>query len=388
MPGVEAAITSGVVLGREGVDGLIAALRARGFRVIGPRVRDDAVVYDDIEAAGDLPAGWGDEQKGGHYRLRRRDDQALFGYTSAPQSWKRFLYPPKQKLFAARRTAAGFALQAPEAEGPKLAIIGARACELAAIRVQARVFGDKDYPDTGYQRRLSSAFIVAVECREAGDTCFCASMGTGPEVKDGYDLKLVELIDKTRHVFLAEAGSKAGADVLATLQGATAKDEDFAAARAQVSKAARKMGRKMETATATRLKDFPEHPRWDDVASRCMTCGNCTMVCPTCFCTTVEDVTDLKGENAERWRKWDSCFTLDFSYIHGGSVRTETKSRYRQWITHKLSTWHDQFNTSGCVGCGRCITWCPVGIDITEEVAAIHATEAGPAKKTAAKGRK
>ena len=98
------------------------------------------------------------------------------------------------------------------------------------------------------------------------------------------------------------------------------------------------------------------------------------MVCPTCFCTTVEDHSDLAGETAERVRSWDSCFTLDFSYVHGGSVRTETQSRYRQWMTHKLASWIDQFGTSGCVGCGRCITWCPVGIDITEEAAAIRQT--------------
>ncbi|MBF0393567.1 MAG: 4Fe-4S dicluster domain-containing protein, partial [Alphaproteobacteria bacterium] len=120
-----------------------------------------------------------------------------------------------------------------------------------------------------------------------------------------------------------------------------------------------------------------EHPRWDEVAKRCLTCGNCTMVCPTCFCTTVDDVTDLGGTRTERVRSWDSCFTLDFSYIHGGSVRNEGSSRYRQWITHKLSSWHDQFGSSGCVGCGRCITWCPVGIDITEEVGAIRASEEG-----------
>ena len=97
------------------------------------------------------------------------------------------------------------------------------------------------------------------------------------------------------------------------------------------------------------------------------------MVCPTCFCTTVEDGTDLAGESAERTRRWDSCFTIDFSYVHGGSVRLRSRSRYRQWMTHKLATWIDQFGSSGCVGCGRCITWCPVAIDITEEVAAIRA---------------
>jgi ferredoxin len=123
-----------------------------------------------------------------------------------------------------------------------------------------------------------------------------------------------------------------------------------------------------------------EHTRWDDVAARCLSCGNCTLACPTCFCSTVEDSSDVAGQRAERWRRWDSCFVQSFSYIHGGSVRMSPRSRYRQWLTHKLASWIDQFGTSGCVGCGRCITWCPVGIDITEEVAAIRGAETPAAK--------
>jgi formate hydrogenlyase subunit 6/NADH:ubiquinone oxidoreductase subunit I len=155
-----------------------------------------------------------------------------------------------------------------------------------------------------------------------------------------------------------------------------------------VANAAAQMGRVMDTSDIKELlyRNY-EHPRWDNVAGRCLTCANCTNVCPTCFCTTVEDVTDLTGQQAERRRRWDSCFTMDFSYIHGGSIRASTKSRYRQWMTHKLATWIDQFGTSGCVGCGRCITWCPVGIDITEEVAAIRAGEESAVSQKSDRGR-
>lgn len=375
MPGMETAIATAVVLDVGGLDALLKTLQSKGYRTLGPRISDDAVVYDDIDACADLPQGWGDEQKGGHYRLKARGDDALFGYSAAAQSWKRFLFPPRQKLFGATRTQTGFTIQPPDKAPPPLAIIGARACEIAAISVQARVFGDKDYAEPGHQHRMKAAFVVAVECGQAGGTCFCASMGTGPEVKAGFDVKLVEIVDKGRHVFVAQAGTPRGADVLKALKAPEAKDADVNAARALVARTAKSMTKSMEVATAERLKDLPEHARWDEVAARCLTCGNCTMVCPTCFCSTVEDVTDLKGDNAERWRRWDSCFSVDFSYIHGGSVRTEGRSRYRQWITHKLSTWHDQFGMSGCVGCGRCITWCPVGIDITEEVAAIRKSE-------------
>ncbi|AVM73461.1 Anaerobic sulfite reductase subunit A [Magnetospirillum gryphiswaldense MSR-1] len=357
------------VLDKDGLGDFIKNLRKSGYQVFGPRRDNDAVIYDLIDGADDFPAGWGSEQKGGHYRLRQRDDGALFGYGLGPQGWKRQLYPPRQKLFAATRTeGGGFTLAPPAPPAPPMAFIGVRACELAAIARQAKVFGDRDFADPGYQRRLADALIVAVQCGEALETCFCASMGTGPEVKGGFDIKLTEVIDKNRHVFVAEAGTPRGAKLLKAAKPASQADIKAAA---QVVKNAETQQKHLDPAAARALAANPEHPRWDQVAARCLTCGNCTMVCPTCFCTTVEDVTDLKGDNAERWRKWDSCFTSDFSYIHGGAVRTETRSRYRQWITHKLSTWVDQFDETGCVGCGRCITWCPVGIDITEEAAVI-----------------
>ena len=359
-----------VVLDIGGLDTLIKALAEKGYQVFGPRLGDDAIVYDDIVGSDDLPAGWGTDQHGGHYRLRRRDDDALFGYGLAPQSWKRQLYPPRQKLFAATRQTGGFSLDPPPPPPAPMAFIGVRACELAAMDRQAKVFGQKHYADPGYQGRLADSFVVAVQCAEAQETCFCASMGTGPEVTADFDIKLVEIDLAGAHRFLAQAGSAHGAKMLKGLKTTAATAADIDAAAATLAQAARQ-GKTLDAACARTLQAQPEHERWDQVAERCLSCGNCTMVCPTCFCTTVQDVTDLKGDHAERWRQWDSCFTMDFSYIHGGAVRTETRSRYRQWMTHKLSTWVDQFGEQGCVGCGRCITWCPVGIDITEEAAAI-----------------
>jgi ferredoxin len=200
-------------------------------------------------------------------------------------------------------------------------------------------------------------------------------MDAGPRVEQGFDLALTEVLEG-EHRFLVEAGSPAGAEVLAELSSRPAGEGDLAAATAVVDSAAARMGRAIEHPDIRDLLvDGLEHPRWAEVAERCLTCGNCTMVCPTCFCSSVEDTSDLTGTETARTRVWDTCFSLDYSYIHGGSVRNSARSRYRQWLTHKLGTWHDQFDTSGCVGCGRCITWCPVGIDITEEVAALRAEE-------------
>jgi len=364
---------TGVVITCDGLQVLIDALAARGYAVLGPTVRDGAIVYDRIDVLSDLPAGWTDRQDAGQYRLERRDDGALFGYVVGPHSWKRFLHPPVETLWTARKTEDGFSVAPPAGESPRYAFLGMRACELHAVAIQDRVFRDGPFHNEPYARRRGDAFFVAVNCGQAGGTCFCVSMQTGPKADSGFDLALTELIDDSRHEFLVEAGSEAGADLLYTLPQRPATDGDIGAAAAAVTRAEAQMGRTLET---DGLKELLQanltHKRWDQVAERCLSCANCTMVCPTCFCATVEDHSDLTGTTAERVRVWDSCFTMDFSFIHGGSIRKSAQSRYRQWMTHKLAHWIDQFGTSGCVGCGRCITWCPVGIDITEEAAAIR----------------
>ncbi|MCG2580287.1 MAG: 4Fe-4S dicluster domain-containing protein [Marinobacter sp.] len=361
------------VITREGLQCLLDALAERGYTVVGPTVRDEAIVYEELARIEALPAGWTDEQDGGHYRLKRRSDEALFGYAVGPHSWKRFLHPPKVSLWQATRHENELRFVPARDEPPRYAFIGVRACELAAIGIQDRVLMGDEYADPHYRSRREEAFLVALNCSEAGGTCFCDSMATGPDVKEGYDLVLTELLDDDNHLFLIRSGSEEGAEILAELPREPATETHQAAATAVVEKTRSQMGRSMpQIAIPALLMDNLEHPRWDEVADRCLSCSNCTMVCPTCFCTTVEDTSDLEGVTAERSRRWDSCFTSDFSYIHGGSVRNSTRSRYRQWMTHKLATWVDQFGTSGCVGCGRCITWCPVGIDITEEVRAIH----------------
>ena len=363
------------VIAVEVLDDLLTALRRRGYRVLGPTVRNGAIVYDDLDCADELPTGWTDRQDGGTYRLERREDEARFGYAVGPHSWKRFLFPPRVRLWRASLNGSGPTVEEEPPDQTPFALVGVRSCELHAIEIQDRVLLAGKFSDRDYAARREGAFIVAVDCFEPGGTCFCTSMGTGPKVEAGYDLALSELLEGD-HRFLAVAGSERGAEVLAELPGRPAEPMDVEVADAAVASAAERMGRTMESFD---LRDLLarnlEHPRWDDVARRCLTCGNCTMVCPTCFCTSVEDETDLAGTEVERSRVWDTCFSLDYSYIHGGSIRPSGRSRYRQWMTHKLGTWHDQFGTSGCVGCGRCITWCPVGIDITEEVAAIRATE-------------
>lgn len=352
-----------VVLDRDGLDDLISVLRAEGYRVIGPTVRDTAIVLDSLESGDNLPVGWGVETGPGRYRLTKRSDSAVFGHSAGPQSWKQYLHPAHQQLWSEAQDGT---FCAPATQPVKYAFLGVRACDLAAIGILETVLSAGGRSSAGLVENL---FVLAANCTEPGGVCFCASMNTGPEARSGYDLSLTERTDDG-HRFITRVGTEQGARILALVRRRRATDEETSEAAHAVSEAARHMGRAMpDTDLRGMLREARDADVWEDVASRCLTCGNCTMVCPTCFCTTTEDVSDLTGDHAERWQHWSSCFDLDYSQLHGGTIRASGESRYRQWISHKLGTWHDQFGSSGCVGCGRCIDWCPVGIDITAEAA-------------------
>ena len=378
------------VLDVVGLDRLLAVLGEQGYRTVGPVVRDGAVVPGEVATSGDLPAGWHDVQGPGHYRLEQAGDDELFGWAVGPASWKSEFFAPRETLWRAHVRDGEVTLSVPPAANRPVAVFGARPCELVALGVLDRVLAGGEVPDDRYAARRAGAFVVVVECGSPSSSCFCTSMGTGPGAGagagatghepgagPGFDVALTELAGP--HRFYAVAGSEAGAELLARARPAPATDEDRAARLSVLERARRGMGRALETeGLAALLARNLEHPRWDEVATRCLSCGNCTLVCPTCFCADVKDVSELDG-TVERNRSWASCFDVDHSFLHGGAVRPTTSSRYRQWLTHKLSTWWDQFDESGCVGCGRCITWCPVGIDITEEAAAIRESDGATA---------
>jgi sulfhydrogenase subunit beta (sulfur reductase) len=362
-----------MIIDCKGLDQLISVLNEMDFQVVGPTVRDEAIVYENLNSINDLPEGWTDEQEGGTYRLKRRPDKALFGYVVGPHSWKKFLHPPERRLFQANLKDGDFEIIPEELETPKFAFLGVRSCELHAIAIQDKVFLGGGHVDASYKMRRENAFLIAVQCGQSAATCFCTSMDTGPRAESGFDLALTEILDNEDHHFVVEVGSDQGNAVMEKILHRQATGENVTQAKKQTEEVATKMKRTLDTTNIKELLyENLEHPQWNDIAERCLSCANCTMVCPTCFCSTVEDVTDITGDHAARWQKWDSCFTMDFTHMHGGEVRASTQSRYRQWLTHKLASWQDQFDSSGCVGCGRCITWCPVAIDLTEEIPKIR----------------
>lgn len=355
------------------LENLIGILWRDGYKVMGPVARDDGVAFAEVRKMADLPVGMRDAQEAGRYRLVPGVAGEVFGVVNGAGSLKPFFFAPEETLLEVRREGRGFKVGEVAPPAQRLAFLGVRACDLAALAVQDRIFLHDRFRDTHYEARRKDAFFIAVNCTHSAPTCFCVSMKTGPEAKAGFDLSLTEMAEG----FVVTSGSPAGEALMAELALKEASGDETAEARARIEECAAGMKRHLDTSDLPQLLyKEAESPRWKEVATRCLSCTNCTMVCPTCFCHTVVDQEEIDGNMSQRVRKWDSCFSLEHAHIHGVNFHAKIQDRYRQWLTHKLSSWIDQFGTSGCVGCGRCITWCPVGIDLTEEVAAIRA-EAG-----------
>jgi len=370
---------------------MIDILRSQGYRVIAPTLFRDVVKLKPINGSNEIARGVRDIQDGGSYRLEKGNGDLFFDYVVGPDSAKGYFFPARQELFALDIQDGRFALYQSRVEVPKLALFGLRPCDLAAIRVQDRVFdggvtegepagAERCEAELYYKRIRSQSMLIAINCTRPGGTCFCDSMGTGPKATEGFDVAMTEL----RSGFVAEAGSDAGMALLHELPLREPSPAELELADLKMERAREQMGRVLDTRDIVELLDHNiEHERWNTVAARCLSCGNCTMVCPTCFCSTVSDSSDLARKRTVRTRHWESCFTHQFSYTTMGPHRNTIRGRYRHWMRHKLGTWWEQFGTSGCIGCGRCITWCPVGIDLTEETAAIRGSSPQKDKQAA-----
>ena len=369
---IQLGIGSTVALSKGTLEDILINLRNQGYEAIGPMIKDGAVVYSPLSSMQDLPQGYTSQQDAGYYRLVHTGDEDYFSLTPGPHTWKQFFFPPRSEVTQLRRDPQRpnrWLVETRQTRPPAYAFIGVRPCELAAIQIQDRVFLRDDVKDPIYRSRRERAFILVVNCLYPSGTCFCASMGSGPKATEGFDLALTELED----VFLVEVGSETGRMILANLAWEPASAFLVQAAQRKLEAARAQMGRVLENVDAlpAKLLGSLDHPQYEQVAGRCISCGNCTQVCPTCFCWDVQEINQLDGQVVRRERVWDSCFNPEYSYVFGGNSRPNTRSRYRQWITHKLASWQQQFGTRGCVGCGRCITWCPAKIDITVEAAAL-----------------
>lgn len=354
------------------INALLELLRHQGFTCIGPQIKQDAIVYEELHDSEQLPWGVRDYQMPGHYRLEANNIKRAFAWANGPQAIKPQVFHPKESLWRVVRDDKGkLTFKNITHDIKPTALFGVRSCDVAGMLIQDKVFLTEPFVDKNYQARREKLFIIAVNCGYSSNNCFCVSTNTGPSVKTGYDLLLTEINDG----FVVQFDSVLGNSIIDQLSLTVASNDMLQAMQQEITNAISMQSKSMPLNNTRAVRDLLmnnlDHPQWDDVAARCLSCGNCTSVCPTCFCNSEIETPTLDRMQSEHSREWDSCFTEGHSYIHGKVIRDDTKSRYKQWLTHKLATWWDQFDTSGCVGCGRCVTWCPVGIDITAEVAAI-----------------
>lgn len=362
-------IGSTITIEKPAFNQLLANLRITGYEVIGPHVKNESLVYEAIEKLEDLPQGYSTEQKPGYFRLVRSKHNRYFDIIPGAHSWKQFLFPSRMELFALHKNGKGWEATDTQPETPGYAFIGVRACELAAIQIQDNIFMRSDFTDPIYRGRRQRAFILSVNCTHPAGTCFCSSMGTGPRVKEMFDLNLTELDD----LFVLTIGSQIGRRMFTGVPFEEASGYVLTNVEHKLNHAEQQMRRHLDTSDLPGLiLDHLDDPYWNEIGKRCLSCANCTQVCPTCFCWDTTDEMSLDGAATKRTRVWDSCFNPGYSHQAGGNTRPTIYSRYRQWLSHKFGTWQQQFGTLGCVGCGRCITWCPAEIDITAEINALR----------------
>lgn len=365
-------IQTSLFLPHDRIDELIDLLVRKGHRVIGPQARDGAIVYDDLSTAKQLPWGLRDKQQPGGYQLEDTKTSRAFAFSVGNQGLKPFLFKPTETVWCVERDETGKLQFVPYlADEQPIAFLGARSCDLRALAIQDKVFIDNDYPDKAYQRRRQSLFLIAVNCSYSSANCFCLSAGGSPKVLDPADITMTEI----DHGFVIESFSERGEKIISALQLNPTQNNQVQSAGKEIEHAISMQEKRIPKDNQPELNDILfdnlDHPQWDDVAERCLSCGNCTNSCPTCFCHTQVEKPQIDGQSSEHQRQWDSCFNAGHSYFARQVLRNDTKSRYKQWLTHKVGSWFDQFGSSGCVGCGRCIAWCPTGIDLTAELAVI-----------------
>lgn len=349
-------------LARADLQQLLDALTAQGYECVGPQLHDEAITYLPLQHVDQFPCGIEDEQLPGHYRYQKTPSHRYFSWANGAQAIKPLVFAPRDTLWNCEFHEGSLKFSAVQPEARQVAIIGVRACDIAALKLSDAHFLKNESKDVHYRSRREKLFLVAVNCSHPAATCFCASTGDGPVVEEGADI----ILDELDEGFSIHAASEEGEHIIQSLPLKMLRPGQQKAIDKQRLEAGRAQRRSVENMHG-RLVAQAKSDHWQKIAERCLSCGNCTSVCPTCFCNNEFQDSSLDGTQAEQVRQWDSCFTQGHSYIHGVVIRSETSHRYRQWLTHKFDTWHDQYGRSGCVGCGRCITWCPVGIDVTEE---------------------
>lgn len=299
--------------------------------------------------------------------FQKMDDEKnlCLSYTSTITPPKKFLYPYKEEILSFDLSQGSISSKKIE---EKVLLFGIHPCDVNAI-LQLDTFFFNDLADPYYVERRKNLAIVAINCNHPGENCFCSSFGTGPFLEKGYDLLLTDIGKK----YLLEVGSDKGKNLIYGNEFREATDDEIEMKMEMEEKAIQKFKKFIDMDNLDKIiKEKYMDAIWGEIAEKgtnvsfpCLSCGSCSLVCPTCYCYEVFDAIDISLEKGSRFRELDSCQLLEYAQVAGGNFREGRKERLRHWMMCKFG-FAGGGKSSRCVGCGRCIEACPARIDITE----------------------
>jgi ferredoxin len=274
-----------------------------------------------------------------------------------------------EEMFSFQKDKQSYHIELPSPDGQKQLIFGIHPCDANAMTILDKTFEDA-YEDPYYLSKRKITVLVGLGCTRPYDSCFCTSLGSSPTDSANVDLMLTDIGDE----FLVEGVTDKGRELMrmsSELEEATKADET----RAKEAKEAAysKVTRQLDTTNIGKklLSFFEDQDFWEEIAAKCLSCGICTLLCPTCYCFDIND--ELIKDKGTRFRSWDSCSFPVYTKLPMENPRLEKWRRVRNKVCHKYEFFPMNFDVIACTGCGRCIRQCPVNWDITQTLEKIQA---------------
>ena len=300
------------------------------------------------------------------FKALEKGMEPLVDYSNTRNAPKNFFFPKTETMMRYMRTERGMELSGEEEEAKEAVLFGARPCDVRSFVLLDYLFDQEKYRDSYYIDKREKTTIISLACiHPPYSTCFCTSVGGHPMSEEGADVLLTDIGDN----YLAEFITPKGEKLLEKMGDLPAADGSADEKKKALSESAEKEIKSHIPGKEIKpwLDDNFEHPFWDTIHQSCLACGTCTYLCPTCHCFDISD--EVKGSDGKRIRTWDSCmYWLFTKETSGHNPRTSQKQRWRQRLMHKFKYFVDNFDEIACVGCGRCVRYCPVNIDIRKIV--------------------
>ncbi len=300
------------------------------------------------------------------FKALEKGMEPLVNYSNTRNAPKNFFFPKTETMMRYMRTERGVELSGEEEGAQEAVLFGVRPCDARSFILLDKVFDQEKYKDSYYIDKREKTTIISLACiHPPYSTCFCTSVGGHPMSEEGSDVLLTDMGDN----YLAEFITPKGEKLLEKIGDLPAADDSADEKKKELSESAEKEIKSHIPGKEIKpwLDNNFEHPFWDTIHQSCLACGTCTYLCPTCHCFDISD--EVKGSDGKRIRTWDSCMYWLFTQeTSGHNPRTSQKQRWRQRLMHKFKYFVDNFDEIACVGCGRCVRYCPVNIDIRKIV--------------------